>query len=111
MGFRGDLVKGSTTPIVLKLLAEREMYGYEIVKIVNDRTNGALRLKEGTLYPCLHQLEADGFLRSSWFEAENGKPRKYYRATRKGKTELKRRTEEWTAFSEAVGTLLRGASA
>ena len=109
MEFRSDLVKGSVAPIVLKLLAERERYGYEIVKVVNERTQGAFQWKEGTLYPCLHQLESDGLLSSAWREAESGKQRKYYRITRKGRAELAARTEEWAAFSKTVTAMLTSA--
>ena len=106
MEFDRELVKGSIVPIVLKLLHERESYGYEIVKAVNERTGGALQWKEGTLYPCLHRLEARGLTRSRWREAPTGKPRKYYRLTRKGLAELRRRTEEWKEFARAVNVLL-----
>ena len=108
MEFRNDLVKGSTAPIVLRLLSEREMYGYEIVKVVNDRTNGAFQWKEGTLYPCLHQLEADGLVSSTWREAPTGKQRKYYRITRTGRAELAKRREVWREFSTTVNALLMG---
>jgi DNA-binding PadR family transcriptional regulator len=111
MEFRSDLVKGSVAPIVLKLLDERERYGYEIVKVVNERTRGAFQWKEGTLYPCLHQLEAEGLLSSVWREAESGKQRKYYRLTRKGRAELASRTREWKNFSQAVNALLMGSGA
>ena len=106
MQFRSDLVTGSIAPIILKLLDERERYGYEIVKVVNERTNGAFQWKEGTLYPCLHQLEADGLLSSVWREAESGKQRKYYRVTRKGRAALAERVQEWKAFSQAVNAML-----
>jgi len=108
MEFGNDLVRGTTTPIVLRLLAERERYGYEIVKLVNERTQGAFEWKEGTLYPCLHQLEADGLVTSDWRASESGKPRKYYRLTRKGRAEMERRVQEWAQFSTAVNALLMG---
>src|SRR3982750_1435900 len=90
MEFGQDLVKGSIVPIVLALLRERPMYGYEIVKLVNARSGGRLEWKEGTLYPALHRLESDGLLRSKWAAApaapakgeagdgESGRQRKYY---------------------------------
>ena len=84
MDFDKELVKGTTVPIVLELLGEREMYGYEIVKIVNARTDGVFEWKEGTLYPCLHRLEGDGLIRSHWREAPTGKQRKYYALTAAG---------------------------
>ena len=106
MDFSQDLVRGSVVPIVLAMLRDRSMYGYEMVKTVNARTNGLLEWKEGTLYPCLHRLEADGLIRSRWQEAPSGKMRKYYRITRKGLAELGRRTAEWVEFSRAVSTML-----
>ena len=111
MEFDKELVKGSTVPLVLKLLHEREMYGYEIVKEVNRRTRGRFEWKEGTLYPCLHRLEADRLATSRWHDAPNGKKRKYYRLTRKGLAELNRRAAEWREFSTAVDAVLmaRGA--
>lgn len=106
MDFNADLMKGTTEPVVLRLLSEREMYGYEIVKVVNERTGGRFEWKEGSLYPCLHRLEAAGMLRSVWREAPNGKSRKYYRLTRRGRAQLAKRADEWVEFSQAVNALL-----
>jgi DNA-binding PadR family transcriptional regulator len=111
MEFDKEMVKGSTAPIVLKLLQEREMYGYEIVKVVNERTGGRFQWKEGTLYPCLHRLEAGRMLASRWHDAPTGRKRKYYRITRKGLAELERRTAEWREFSTAVTAVLMGSTA
>ncbi len=108
MDFDKELVKGTTVPIVLQLLAERQMYGYEIVKVVNERTDGRFEWREGTLYPCLHRLEADGLVRSRWQEAPSGKKRKYYRVTARGLRELKRHKKEWTEFAHGVNMLLMG---
>ena len=106
MEFDKELVKGSAVPIVLRLLHEREMYGYEIVKVVKERTGGRFEWKEGTLYPCLHRMEADGVVRSRWREAPSGKKRKYYRITRKGLSALKTRTAEWKEFAASVEGIL-----
>jgi DNA-binding PadR family transcriptional regulator len=110
MEFDRELVKGSVVPIVLNLLSEREMYGYEIVKVVNEKTGGLFQWKEGTLYPCLHRLEAGRLVSSVWREAESGKKRKYYLITRRGQAELARRKEEWAQFAGAVNVLLLGAT-
>ncbi|HZZ42381.1 MAG TPA: PadR family transcriptional regulator [Tepidisphaeraceae bacterium] len=107
MDFSQDLVKGSVVPVVLALLRERRMYGYEMVKQVNARTGGKLEWKEGTLYPTLHRLEGDGLIKAEW-EEEAGRMRKYYGITGKGRRELERRAEEWKAFSSAVNVLLEG---
>ena len=110
MEFDSNLTRSTVEPIVLKLVSGRPMYGYEIIKVVNERTDGAFEWKEGTLYPCLHRLEAGRLVRSVWREADSGKKRKYYRITRKGLAELARRREEWMQFAGAVNVLLMGAT-
>ena len=107
MDFSNDLIRGSVVPIVLALLNERTMYGYEIVKVVNERTNGQFRWKEGTLYPTLHRLQGQRLIKASWQTAsDTGKKRKYYAITRKGLGELTKRPSEWQQFSTAVNGLL-----
>ena len=105
MEYDRDLIRSVAGPIVLKLVDERAMYGYEIIKLVNERTDGKFEWKEGTLYPCLHRLEGAGLVKSKWVEQENGRPRKYYHITRKGKSVLKKKVDEWNSFSEAVQSL------
>lgn len=106
MAFDRDLVRSMAEPIVMRLVAERPMYGYEIIKVVNERTDGAFLWKEGTLYPCLHRLEGGGLIRGEWEGPEGGRQRKYYRITRKGRALLRSKSEEWTAFTQAVNALL-----
>ena len=112
MDFSQDLTRGSIVPIVLALLSDRPMYGYEIVKIVNSRTGGRLEFKEGTLYPTLHRLQGDGLLSARWADAPAdeapGRKRKYYAITRRGRAELARRQEEWREFSFSVNAILLG---
>jgi DNA-binding PadR family transcriptional regulator len=116
MDFSQDLVKGSIVPIVLALVRERPMYGYEMVKQVNARSGGRLEWREGTLYPALHRLEADGLVKAEWQDAppsEGGtgaRQRKYYAITRKGRAELARRLEEWQVFSRAINMVLGDAA-
>jgi DNA-binding PadR family transcriptional regulator len=74
MDFSQDLVRGSVVPIVLAMLRDRPMYGYEMVKTVNARTNGLLEWKEGTLYPALHRLEAAGLISGRWEDAGGRAP-------------------------------------
>jgi PadR family transcriptional regulator PadR len=112
MDFSNDLVRGSIEPVVLKLLQEQPRYGYEIVKIVNARTNGALQWKEGTLYPALHRLEHAGLIRAEWRDAPDdeapGRKRKYYALTARGRKEQDRRSAEFQEFTQAVNLLLNG---
>ena len=115
MEFSQELVKGSIVPVILALVRERPMYGYEMVKQVNARTGGRLEWREGTLYPALHKLEAEGLVTAEWRDApasgENsagGRQRKYYAITRKGRSELDRRASEWQEFTGAVNMVLGG---
>lgn len=105
MNNNSDLMRGIVEPIILKLLSERTMYGYEIIKVVNEKTNGAFEWKEGTLYPCLHRLEGKGLVESSW-NTEGAKPRKYYALTRKGLAEVAEKVTEWQQFAHSVNVLL-----
>lgn len=108
MGFDKDLVRSMAEPIVMGLLSERAMYGYEIIKLVNERTGGSFEWKEGTLYPCLHRLEAAKLIKSHWEVSESGRQRKYYSVTRKGAATLTDKLAEWQDFSSAVNSLLPG---
>ena len=67
--FEKDLLRSIAVPGVLRLINKKPMYGYEIIKHVNERTNGQFQWKEGTLYPCLHRMEGEGLLSSEWRHA------------------------------------------
>ena len=91
---------------MLHLLEPREAYGYEIVTKLTTRTNGALEVTDGTLYPVLYRLERAGFVAVRWETPERGVPRKYYRLTETGRTELGRLKHEWNTFVTAMAQLL-----
>ena len=105
MNFSQDLIKGSIVPIVLKLLKERPMYGYEMVKVVKDRTGGRFEWKEGTLYPALHRLQGQGLLKAKWELSPSGKRRKYYYLTRKGRQALEVKIDELREFSLTLSSI------
>jgi PadR family transcriptional regulator PadR len=94
--------------LVLRLLSEREMYGYELAKNVLALTRSEIRLREGLLYPLLHDLEQRGLLRSRR-EIVDGRPRIYYRATARGNRRRQRLTEQWQRARQAVSAVLEGA--
>ena len=106
-----DLMRGVTEPIVLSLVDDKPMYGYEIIQVVNQRSGEAFQWKEGSLYPCLHRLEAAGLVRGIWQTAPSGKKRKYYATTQKGKSRLREKTTEWASFSAVVNIFLLAAEA
>jgi PadR family transcriptional regulator PadR len=105
-GIERELKRGSLELIVLHLLASGEAYGYEIVSKLTSRTNGALGVTDGTLYPVLYRLERAGFVIVRWETPERGVPRKYYQLTGAGRDELARLTQEWNAFASAMSQLL-----
>lgn len=106
-GIDRELRRGSLELAILHLLAGGEAYGYEIVSKLTNRTNGALEITEGTLYPVLYRLERAGFVTVRWETPSRGVPRKYYDLTPEGRAELSRLTREWNAFVKAMGDLLR----
>lgn len=106
-GIERELKRGSLELIVLHLLAPGEAYGYEIVSKLTERTDGALEVTDGTLYPVLYRLERAGFVKVRWETPERGVPRKYYHLTDTGREELRRLEHEWTTFAKAMERLLR----
>ena len=80
-----DLLRGNTDTMILKVLQDCDHYGYEIVKLIRDRTDGALELKEATLYSSLRRMEADGDIRWYWGDETQGGRRKYYQITDQGR--------------------------
>jgi PadR family transcriptional regulator PadR len=106
MAFDRELLKGSIALLLLKLLSQRDMYGYEIIQEASRRSQDAFQFKEGTLYPALHQLEMRGLLRSEWRVGENGRERKYYGATPKGRQAARERERDWGLFIRAVNAVL-----
>ena len=101
-----NLMSGSTTLLVLSLLSREEMYGYQMITELARRSDRTFELKEGTLYPILHALEADKYLTSQEREAETGRKRKYYRITRKGLKALEEKKAEWNLFTEKVNAVV-----
>jgi PadR family transcriptional regulator, regulatory protein PadR len=104
--FDRELVKGSTSLILLQLLTEKDMYGYEIVKEMEQRSGHVLQVKEGTLYPALHKLEKQEYIEAYWLEMEKGPARKYYKITDSGKEILQKKTNEWQSFVSVIDKVI-----
>ena len=101
-----SLISGSTSMQVLRLLEEGDLYGYQMIERLRERSNYVFELKAGTLYPLLHGMEEKGFL-TSYEQEEGGKVRKYYHLTRDGKKVLKEKEEEWNTYRSAVERVLQ----
>ncbi|MBS4176520.1 PadR family transcriptional regulator [Lederbergia citrea] len=104
--FNRELVKGSTSLLMLQLLDERDMYGYELVKELEKRSGNEFSVKEGTLYPALHKLEKQEYIESYWQEQEKGPARKYYRISNAGREMLLEKTREWNDFVSVMNKLI-----
>jgi PadR family transcriptional regulator PadR len=104
--FSSELVRSSTDLVLLALLRERPMYGYEILTTLADRGNGEFQLKQGTLYPLLYRLEREGWIRARWETPPKGKRHKTYVLTAEGRKVLGARSAEWLRFTAAVRSIL-----
>ncbi len=100
-----SLISGSTSMLLLRLLEEKDMYGYEMIEELERRSCHVFSLKAGTLYPLLHSLEEKDYL-TSYENEVNGKVRRYYSITRNGKKYLKSRKAEWKEYASAVANVL-----
>lgn len=109
MKINKELLKGSTSMLVLSLLEKEDMYGYQMIKNLSEKSNNVFELQEGTLYPILHSLEEKGYIDSYWDET-GSKKRKYYTITKKGTNQLKERKEEWGIFTKGINSVLGGVS-
>ena len=101
-----DLTAATIRPAVLAILAERESYGYEIIKEVYRLSDQKIEWAEGALYPMLHRLERLELIESYWKTASNGRKRKYYKLRAQGQKELEKQKSEWSTASALMTKLL-----
>ena len=102
-----DLLKGSSSSLILGLLERQAMYGYQIVKVLETKSQGYFKFKEGTLYPALHRLEKSGLITGQWQMLPNGRQRRYYHITEKGLAKLEQERTQWKHFLEAIRLVLQ----
>jgi PadR family transcriptional regulator PadR len=105
---RSQLLKGTTTLLILAVLSEEELYGYEIAARIRERSGAFIDPGEGWLYPALHKLELEGALEASWRESDIGPNRRYYRLTPKGSRMLAAQSSEWESFARSVHRVTGG---
>ena len=104
-----ELLKGNTEALLLALLTQEAMYGYQMVKEIERRSSGYFQFKEGTLYPALHRLERSALVKGVWHKSPSGQQRRYYNVTDKGVRELQQKHTEWNQFSRAVNLVMQPA--
>ncbi len=100
-----ELIRGHLDMLVLAVVRRGATHGYAITEQLRVRSDGAFHLPEGTLYPALYRLEDAGLLQSRWV-AVDGRRRRVYQLTRRGKAALARKTREWSSFTAAVSGVL-----
>lgn len=100
-----SLIQGSLSMLILRLLDEKDMYGYEMIETLRSRSENVFELKAGSLYPLLHTLEANHLV-TAYEDDASGKVRKYYQITGEGKRILKEKREEWKTYAAAVTNVL-----
>jgi len=88
--------------LLLALIGQEPMYGYQLIKEIGKRSEGYFEFKEGTLYTALHRLEREGLIEGKWEPISNGQERRYYYLTPKGRRVLNEKRHEWRGFSTAV---------
>src|SRR5579884_2511924 len=97
-----DLIQGTLDLLILKTISAEPKHGWAIAKRIQQVSNEVLQVTQGALYPALHRLEQQGWIRSEWRASETGREAKFYSLTRAGRTQLSRELEQWDRLSTAV---------
>jgi PadR family transcriptional regulator, regulatory protein PadR len=107
---KNDILQGTLALLVLRTLAStRRMHGYAITTHIQRVSADLLRVEEGSLYPALHRMEQQGWLRSEWGVTEKNREARFYALTARGRKQLALETASWTRLTEGVGRVLRHA--
>ncbi len=107
MGKPSDLLQGTLDLLVLRTLAPAPLHGWAIGKRIEETSGDVLQVKQGALYPALHRLEQQGWIRSQWRATNTGREAKFYSLTRAGQAKLEAEVEQWKRLSNAVGLVLK----
>ena len=102
-----DLIQGTLDLLILKTISIEPKHGWAIAKRIEQVTDEVLQVTQGALYPALHRLEQQGWVRSEWRLSETGREAKFYSLTRAGASQLKKELEQWERLSNAVGLVVR----
>jgi PadR family transcriptional regulator PadR len=101
-----DLVQGTLDLLVLKTLGLEPMHGWGIAQRIRQTSGEVLQVNQGALYPALHRLEQNGWIRAKWGESENNRRARFYRLTPAGRKYLEREEANWRRLSAAIGLVL-----
>ena len=104
---RSDLPQGTLDLLILKVAAVGPIHGYAITQRLHQVSRDVVQVPQGSLYPALHRLENRGLLTADWKATDTGREAKFYRLTRKGKTQLETETASWRRLAEAINLILK----
>lgn len=108
MGNKNDVLQGTLALLVLKTLAARgRLHGYAITAHIQDVSSQLLRVEEGSLYPALHRMEQDGWVRAEWGRTEKNREARFYAITARGRKQLLEEEERWARLSQGVAKVIR----
>ena len=106
MSKASDLIHGTLDLLILNTLSLEPQHGWAIAKRIQQVSKDVLQVSQGALYPALHRLEQQGWIRAVWKVTESGRDAKYYSLTRAGRTQLQKELEQWKRMSNAVGLVI-----
>jgi len=106
MGKPTDLVHGTLDLLILRTLQLEPMHGWGIAKRIRQVSNDVLRVNQGALYPALHRLEQNGWIKATWGESDNKRRAKFYALTAAGRRSLQRERSQWHRLAQAIGLVL-----
>ena len=106
MGKPSDLVQGTLDLLILKTLLLQPLHGWAIAKRIQQLSNEVLQVQQGSLYPALHRLEQQGWIKAKWAESETGRQAKFYALTNAGRSQLEKETANWNRLSAAINLVV-----
>jgi len=104
-----DLIQGTLDLLILKTIALEPMHGWAIARRIQQVSEGVLQITQGALYPALHRLEQQAWIRGEWRQTDTGREAKFYALTRAGRAQLEKELAQWDRLSNAVGLVVRTA--
>jgi transcriptional regulator len=106
MGKPSDLVQGTLDLLILKTISIEPKHGWAIAKRIQQMSGDVLQVQQGSLYPALHRLEQQGWIRADWNESETGRKAKFYSLTRAGRKQMEKELANWSRLSSAVNAVV-----
>ncbi|MDR1940294.1 MAG: PadR family transcriptional regulator [Clostridiales bacterium] len=107
MAFSSDILRGHTETVILKILLEKDSYGYEITKRILEDSEGLIDIKDATIYTAFRRMEIDGLIGTYWGDVTGGARRRYYHITDKGRRLYRDKLKEWSDIDRVLNRLIR----